>query len=153
MSWSQPTESKIEFEQNQSYSKTSPRQTHEGFRQDFPWIFKNPNPFKGDHIKEALFAYQRKVAPWSTAAREAMNQQDGNKTGSPEACVALESLPFSGEDFKVAMKTNAETVKALRAAIPKRAAAKSKAKEIKEDMNDKDAQEPKAKRRRVKSAA
>ena len=94
-----------------------------------------------------------KVAPWSTAAREAMNQQDGNKNGSPEACVALESLPFSGEDFKVAMKTNAETVKALRAAIPKRAAAKSKAKEIKEDMNDKDAQEPKPKRRRVKSAA
>ena len=67
--------------------------------------------------------------------------------------MALESLPFSGEDFKVAMKTNAETVKALRAAIPKRAAAKSKAKEIKEDMNDKDAQEPKPKRRRVKSAA
>ena len=94
-----------------------------------------------------------KVAPWSTAAREAMNQQDVNKNGSPEACVALESLPFSGEEMKLAMKTNAEAAKALRAAIPKRAAAKSKAKENTQDDGAKNAEEPKPKRRRAKSAA
>ena len=94
-----------------------------------------------------------KVAPWSTAAREAMNQQDVNKNGSPEACVALEPLPFSGEEMKLAMKTNAEAAKALRAAIPKRAAAKSKAKENTQDDGAKNAEEPKPKRRRAKSAA
>ena len=55
--------------------------------------------------------------------------------------------------MKLAMKTNAEAAKALRAAIPKRAAAKSKAKENTQDDGAKNAEEPKPKRRRAKSAA
>eukprot|EP00435_Cladocopium_sp_Y103_P027414 s3051_g6.t1 len=102
-----------------------------------------------------------KLEPWSVAAREAMNRHDANKKGAPDACVPITALPFASDDVKTILKQNTETVKALRAALPKRAP-RPKAKAAADKENEAktanaaeacEADAPKPKRRRIKSQA
>ena len=70
----------------------------------------------------------------------------------------VKSWPFAADDVKTVLKQNTETVKALRAALPKRAPRpKAEAAPGKENTSatanaaEADADGPKLKRRRVKS--
>ena len=100
-----------------------------------------------------------KLEPWSVAAREALNRHDANKKSPAESCLPIAALPFAADDVKTVLKQNTETVKALRAALPKRAPRpKAEAAPGKENTSATanaaeadDADGPKLKRRRVKS--
>ena len=67
---------------------------------------------------------------WLTAARDAVNIQQGNRSllaqGSPVS--ELTPLPFTPEDLKIALKTAAEGQKVLRTSLNEAKAAKAKAK-------------------------
>ena len=91
------------------------------------------------------------VTAWGQQCRTAVNQQERNKSlSAQEATEWLQDLPFDGGDLKATLKQITESQKALRNSLPKKVAApKAKA----ADGGEGDAQEPKPKRRRAKSAA
>ena len=98
------------------------------------------------------------MTAWNKECRLAVNAQEQNKTlSSEQAQERLKDLPFEGSDLRATLKQIGESQKALRASMPRQAAAAKKRAAPSENATGEagtavEAAE-KPKRRRAKSAA